>query len=102
MISASRVGFIRKAASRGRRCSVQSGMVDSRDETHGVDEGLPSVALASEDAAALGCQAVEPSPALSSFLHPSPLQPPTLFEPIQERIKRRDMELQLTGRARLD
>src|SRR2546425_10294882 len=102
MISASRIGLSDREASRARRCSVHSGMVDSRDEAHRVDESFPGLALTSEDAAALGRQAVEAPPSLAGLLHPPPLEPPAFFQPIQERIERRDMELQLSGRARLD
>ena len=45
-------GISRNPARCGRMCSVHSGMVDSRDEVHGVDEGLPGIALAREHAAA--------------------------------------------------
>ena len=99
MISVSRAGISRSWARRGRRCSVQSGMVDSRDETHGVDERLPGIALAGEDAAALGGQTVEAAPSLAGLLHPPALQPPAFFQPIQERIERGDVEFELPGRA---
>ena len=55
-------------------------MVDSGDETHGTDEGLPDIALAGENAAALSGEAVEAAPALPGLLHPSTLQPPAFFQ----------------------
>src|SRR6059036_3378976 len=102
MISASRAGLSDREASRTRRWSVHSGMVDSRDEAHRVDKGFPGLALADEDAAALGGQAVEAASSLAGLLHPPSLEPPAFFQPVEERIERRDMELQLPGRARLD
>src|SRR5688572_9302168 len=104
MISASRVGVSESEASRARRCSRQfgSGMVDSRDQAHRVDEGFPRFALAGENAAPLGGEAVEPAPPLAGFLHPLSLEPSALFEAIQQRIQRRDVEFELPGRLRLD
>jgi hypothetical protein len=62
-------------------------MVDSGDEAHGVDERLPSIALAREDAAALRRQTIEAAPALAGLLHPSPLQPSSFFQPLEEWIE---------------
>jgi hypothetical protein len=70
-------------------------MVDSRDETYRVDECLPGVTLACEDAAALSGQTVEAAAALASLLDPPPLKPPTLFQPVEQRIEGGDMKLQL-------
>src|SRR5688572_16738851 len=81
---------------------VHSGMVDSRDEAHGVDEGLPGIALLHQHAAAFTRQAVEPAAPFPGLFDPASLQPPALLQPIKEWIQRCDMELQLTGRARFD
>src|SRR5215213_1535236 len=102
MIFDSRPGLSRSTAKRGCRYSVQSGMVDPRDETHGADESLPGIALAREHAATLRRQTVKAPPPLACLLHPSALQPATFFQPIQERIERRDVELELPGRLTLD
>src|SRR5919112_6209711 len=102
MISASRAGLSRKAARRGLRNALQSGMIDSSDEAHGVDERLPGVALARQHASAFRRQRVIPPPALAGLLDPPALQPPSFFQPIQERIERCHMELQLPVRAVLD
>src|SRR5918996_5622939 len=104
MISVSRAGLSDSEASRACRCSVHdgSGLVDSRDEAHCVDEDFPGFALAGEDAAPLGGEAVEAAPPLAGFLDPSSLEPSALFESIQQRVERRDMEFQLPARLRLD
>src|SRR5262245_15514812 len=102
MISTSRAALSRSGARRERRCSLQSGMVDSRDEAHGVDECFPGVALACENAAALGGKTVEASAALASLLDPLSLKPPTLFQPVEQRIQGRDVKLQLASGTRLD
>src|SRR5688500_11041585 len=102
MISTSRAGVRCSSAKRGRRCSVQSGTVDSCDEIHGVDEGLPGIPLTQQRAAALSSQTIKAAAALSGLFHPASLQPPTLLETIQKRIQRRDIELQLPGRLCLD
>src|SRR5215510_3549189 len=99
MISASRSGLKARDAIRARRCSFHSGMIDSGDEPHRVDKGFPCLALAREDAAAVGGQAVETSPSLAGLFDPPSLQPPAFFEPIEKRIQRRDVKLHLSGRA---
>src|SRR5688572_11578893 len=117
MISASRPGLRCNSARRGRRWSThspldsvggdpafidESGMVDSGDEAHRVHERLPGMALPRQHTAALGGEAVEAPPPLAGLLDPLPLQPAPLLEAIQERIERRDVELQMTARPGLD
>src|SRR5688572_21603298 len=77
-------------------------MVDSGDEPHRGDEGLPGSALAGEHPPALGGEPVETPAPLPRFLHPSALQPAALLEAIEEGVERGDVEFQLTGRSRLD
>jgi hypothetical protein len=77
-------------------------MIYSRDETHRVHERPPGIALAGEDATALGSQTVEAAPPLPSFLNPPALQPAALLQPVQERVERRDVELQLSGGSRFN
>src|SRR5688572_822132 len=77
-------------------------MVDSRDETHGLDKVFPSVALAREHAAPFSRQTIETAPSLTGLLHPSALQPAAFFQAIQKRIERRHMEFELSARARFD
>src|SRR5437870_7144668 len=95
MISASRSGRRRRRARRGRRSEVHSGMVDSRNETHRVDEDPPGVALAAKDVSAFARKRVEAAPALAGLLHPPALEPAAFFESVQQRIERGDVELQL-------
>src|SRR5687767_5321835 len=102
MISASRGWLKDSEASRARTSSFHSGMVGSRNEIHRVHESLPGLALARKHAASLGGQAVEPPPALAGLLHPPSQQPSAFFEPVEERIERRHMELQLPIGTRLD
>src|SRR5262245_11958130 len=102
MISASLPALSCNRASRGRRCSVHSGMVDSGNETHSVDEGLPSIAVARQHPAAFSRQTVEAATTLPGPLDPPALQPAAFFQPIEERVQRCDVELQLPCRARLD
>src|SRR5262245_20665404 len=77
-------------------------MVDSGNETHGVDEGLPGIALAGQHPAAFSRQTVEAATTVPGPLDPPPLQPAAFFQPIEERVQRCDVELQLPCRARLD
>src|SRR5262245_48946049 len=77
-------------------------MVVSRDQRHCAHEALPGFSLAREHSAAFGRQRVEAATALPGFLDPLALQPAALLEPIQQRIQRCDMKLQLAARARLD
>src|SRR5262245_52480307 len=102
MISDSRLGLRPSGARRGRRSAVQSGMVDPGDEAHGVNERLPGIALARQHPVPLGGQAVEPAPPLSRFLDPPAVQPAALLQSIQERVERRDVELELPGGLGLD
>src|SRR3954462_2183739 len=77
-------------------------MVDSGDEAHRRHERLPGVALAGEDAPPFRCKAIEAPAALAGLFHPTPLHPATLFEAVQQRIQRRDVELQLSTGTRFD
>src|SRR5262245_7469253 len=102
MISASRVGRSRSVARRCRRSPFQSGMIDSRDEAHRLDERFPGLALAGEDAPALGREAVEAAPPLAGLLDPAAAQPAALLEAVEQGVERRDVELQPPVRPRLD
>jgi serine/threonine protein kinase len=56
--------------------------------SHGLDEGLPGVALAFKDAAALRRQAVESLPPLPRLLHPAAPQPAAFLQPLKQRVQR--------------
>src|SRR5262245_38742355 len=102
MISASRVGLSRSVERRCRSTPFQSGMIDSRDEAHRLDECLPGLALADEDAAALGGEAVEAAPPLAGLLDPAAAQPAALLEAVEQGVERCDVELEPPVRPRLD
>ena len=82
--------------------SEGSGMIDPRDEPHGLDEAFPRIPLAGQDAAPGRGQAVEAASPLSGLLDPSSLQPSALFQAIEKGIQGGDVELELPVRARLD
>src|SRR5262245_3548029 len=77
-------------------------MVNSGDEAHRGHERLPGVPLTGEDTASLRREPIESAAALAGFFHPAPLQPAALFEAIQQRIQRRDMEFQLAAGLAFD
>src|SRR5262245_42856079 len=77
-------------------------MIASRDEPHRVDERLPGLALTRQHAAPFRRQLIEAAPALPGLLHPLALKPAALLEAIQQRIERRQVELQLPARAAFD
>ena len=87
------MGLRHSPASRGRRRSRHSSveasrMVDSRHETHGLDDRLPGISLASKHAATFSRQTAEPAPSLAGFLHPSACTHPRSSSPIEERVER--------------
>src|SRR5688572_6735168 len=102
MISASRAGLRRSDARRGSSSFVHSGIVDPRDQTHRAHERLPGAPLPVEHAPALGGERIEAPPALAGLLHPPAAQPATLLQPVEQRIERRHVELELSVRPRLD
>src|SRR5690242_677873 len=102
MISASRVGERETEERRARISGVQSGMLPSRDEAHGLDEAVPGLLLLREHTSAGGGQPVEPSPALPRLLHPGPLDPAALFEAVEQGIEGVDVEDEPPVRARFD
>src|SRR5688572_14003949 len=91
-MSASRSGLKRKCASRARTSLCQSCMLRSGDPAHRLDERLPGLELRGQHAAAVGRDLVEPASPLAGFLDPGSLDPPSLLEPIQQRIQRIDVE----------
>src|SRR5262245_37244737 len=102
MISASRAGVSRNPARRARRSAVHSGIVHSGNEAHRFDKGFPRAALACQDLSPGSGQAVETPSSLPGLLDPPALQPAAFLESIEERIERRDMELECSVRTLLD
>src|SRR5215207_9268460 len=101
MISRSRAG--RSASRESRDASAgfhslpdsdRSGIVRLRDLLNGVDEFAPVVALRGEDLPPFGGQAVEAAPALAGLLDPLPGDPAAFFQPVQQGVERRHLELQ--------
>src|SRR5262245_18858495 len=80
----------------------QSGTFDSRDPTDRVRDLTAGVALRLQHLLAGWREPVVPAPALARLLDPAALDPAALLEAIQQRIERRDAELQHTARARFD
>src|SRR5438105_9643986 len=74
--------------------SLNSGILQPRNPAHSCDKRLPGVALRSQHLASRGGQFVVPTTSLALFLRPAPLNPPAVFAPIKERIKRGDVKAQ--------
>src|SRR5688500_9145352 len=101
MISRSRAGRRRRLASRASSSFVQLGMFDLRDRGDRADELLPRLFVLLEHAAAFGREVVEAPPPLAGLLDPAPLEPAALLEAIEQRVQRRDVELDLAAGAQL-
>src|SRR5687768_8608625 len=94
MISRSRAGLSDSRESRDASGAVQSGIFGPGNQPNGVHELAPVVALRREHAASLGGQAIKAPPPLARLLDPLAGEPAALFEPIQQRIQRGDLEFQ--------
>src|SRR5205823_2819549 len=101
-ISACRAGGRCRPTRRRSIARQKSGILDSGNAVDRGDELAPRPALRLEDGAARGRQTVVPAAALPRLLHPAPLNPSTLFEPVQQRIERGDPELEDAARTKLD
>src|SRR5687768_590898 len=101
MISASRIGGSRSGSSRRLISSRHdpelvegSGMLPSRDLADCLHECLPSAALCRKHLAAGWRELVQASPTLTDLLRPAPIDPSSLFEPVQQRVERRGVKLE--------
>ena len=83
-------------------CDFQSGMFASRDQPDGLDELVPGLALSRQHTLTCRRQPIEAAPALARLLDPRPLDPAALFEAIEQRIERVEVEHQPPARLRLD
>src|SRR6187399_157205 len=92
MIPASSAGGRLNIARPRRNSCVHSDMLELRDAADGVDEVGPRAAVRSQLLAPERREFVEPAPALTRALDPPPLNPAAVFEPVQKRIERRDLE----------
>src|SRR5215467_4954903 len=101
MISISRAGSRFRPASCFLISSCHSSMFNPRDPVNGFDKSPPTTALCRQDLFALLGQLVIAPSSLARLFDPSPLYPPALFEPVQQRIEGRDVEAEHSIRARL-
>src|ERR1044071_2130058 len=74
-------------------------MLNSGNAVDCFDKLLPTVPLCGQYFSALGSQTVITTTTLAGLLDPSPLNPTTSFEPIQQRVKRSDIKPQPPARA---
>src|SRR5688572_9184532 len=101
-MSRSRAGRSASRESLEASGAVQLGIFGSRDQSNGVDEFAPVVALRGEDLLAFGGEAVEAPPPLARLLDPLARDPAALLEAVEQGIERGHLELQPPARALLD
>src|SRR5262245_13683805 len=101
-ISASRDAGRFRSASRWRSSAFQSGMFELRDPSNRVDELFPGGTLRPQHRPALGGDAVIAAAPFARALDPASLNPPALFEPVEQRIERRRLEPHAAERSLLD
>jgi hypothetical protein len=77
-------------------------MVACRNAPDGLDERGPRLSLLCEHAPAFGCDFVEAAAPLAGLLDPAALDPSTLLEAVEQRVKRIDVERQLAAGSRVD
>src|SRR5687768_14786130 len=102
MISASRLGEIRKEDNRVRTSRAQSGMFVSGDTPHRLHECRPRLPLLRKHAPPFGRDLVEAAAPLVGLFDPRALYPSTLLEAIEQGIERIDMERELAAGPRVD
>src|SRR4030081_3819413 len=94
MISASRSGRRFDPAKRFLISSFHSGMFHSRNATNRSNKRFPFLALLRQNPTPLSGEAVIAPAPLIGFFYPPPLNPASLFEPVQQRVKRGDVEME--------
>src|SRR5438132_1179740 len=102
MISASRSGSRFSLARCFLISRIHSSMLHSRDSAHGTGKLLPLPALQPEDTLSFRRQPVIPPSSLIRFLDPPPLDPTSLFQPVQQRVERGHMKMERASRAHVD
>src|SRR4029077_12068638 len=102
MISASRAGGRFNPVNCFLTWSFHSGMFHSCDAAHRVDKLPPTLALLNESFLTLRCQAVVTPPLLIRFFDPTAKDQASIFEPVEQRIERGNMEAQDAARALFD
>src|SRR5581483_3001959 len=91
---ASRAGSISSPAVAARISLFQSGMFTSRDAIDRVHELAPRTTLLLEDGLALHRELVISASPLTGLFHPSARDEAALFKPVEQGIKRGDIELE--------
>ena len=81
-----------KTAARGRQLVERSGLFASRDQSYGLDELVPGLALSRQHALTCRRQPIEPPSSLACLLDPRSLDPSAFLEAIEQRIERVEME----------
>src|SRR5438874_11864134 len=102
MISSSRVGERPSSARRALTSAVQSGILDSGDSTDCFHELEPPITLAGQHLFAGRGEAITTPPPLPGFFHPAAANPSSFLEPVEQGIKRSDIDPDGTPRAQLD
>src|ERR1700726_2962413 len=102
MISASRAGGTFHPVNRFLTSSFHSGMFNSCDAADCADKFTPALALLSESFLTLGRQTVVTPPPLIRLFDPAAKDQASIFEPVEQRIKRGNMEAQDAARALFD
>src|SRR5215210_2849205 len=100
--SCSMAAVPRRRRTRRFQSGVLSGMADPGNARERADEFLPACAMAGENAAPLGGNAVIPFAPLAGLLDPPPDDQPALLEAVQHRIEGGDMKFEHAARALLD
>src|SRR5204863_4239709 len=98
-ISFSRVGERFNPTSRFLISSLKSGMLDSCDAADRFHKLAPAIPLRRQRFLARRRQPIVTPPPLPRLLDPATPNPSPLFEAIQQRIKRSDVEMQSPVRA---
>src|SRR5262245_10811018 len=101
-MSARRAGARCSGARRRSIARRKSGILDARNAIDGGHEFTPRPALRFEDAGARGREAVVAAAALAGLLDPAAVNPAAFFETVEQRIERRDAELEHAAGAQLD
>src|SRR5437016_12663111 len=77
-------------------------MLHCRDSVHGPGNLVPVPALQPEDTLSFRRQPVIPPASLIRFLDPPPLDPTSLFQPVQQRVERGHMTMGRASRAHVN
>src|SRR5581483_718186 len=79
-----------------------SGMFHSGNPVYCLNESAPAALLSCQHFLAFRCQFVIATATLSGFLYPSPLYPASLFQAVEQRVERSDVETDNAVGSRFD